>query len=81
MEITFDPHKNATNIAKRGYDFATLTLDFFANATVLNAKEGRFNAIGEFEGKIIFGDLQAVRYRGPVGDFHASCKQEGKGNP
>lgn len=53
MEITFDPHKNATNIAKRGYDFATLTVEFFGNATILNAREGRFNAIGEFEGKII----------------------------
>lgn len=54
MKITFDPVKNETNKAlHEGYDFAALTLEFFAGATILDAKDGRFNAIGAFEGRII----------------------------
>jgi uncharacterized DUF497 family protein len=35
------------NIAKHGLDFATLTEDFFAEALVISAKNGRYLAIGK----------------------------------
>lgn len=53
MEITFDPRKNALNVANHGYDLGALSVEFFVSATVVNAKRGRFNAIGEFEGRIV----------------------------
>ncbi|UXT19750.1 hypothetical protein FY140_02970 [Agrobacterium tumefaciens] len=42
-----------TNIEKHGLDFADLTIEFFAGSIVLPAKEDRFMAIGEFQGRII----------------------------
>lgn len=46
MNITFDPSKRLTNIAKHGYDFADLDMDFFETSTIIPAKQGRFMAIG-----------------------------------
>lgn len=53
MKITFDPRKQAINAATHGYDFASLTVEFFATATVIDAKAGRFMAIGEHDGAIV----------------------------
>jgi uncharacterized DUF497 family protein len=53
VEITFDPRNNALNIANHGYDFATIIVEFFSSATILDARAGRFNAIGEFDGRVI----------------------------
>ncbi|WP_244491227.1 BrnT family toxin [Paramesorhizobium deserti] len=51
-----------TNIDKHGLDFADLNFEFFLSAKVAPAKEGRFVAIGEFNGQIII----AVVFR-PLG--------------
>lgn len=53
MKITYDETKRLTNIEKHGLDFADLTIEFFASSIVLPAKEDRFMAIGEFQGRII----------------------------
>lgn len=47
--ITWDEPKRAANIAKHGIDFADLTPEFFLNATVFTAKNGRFGAIGTLQ--------------------------------
>ena len=44
MEITFDPHKRATNLDKHGFDFADLDMAFFTRATVVPAKGDRLMA-------------------------------------
>lgn len=44
--ITWDEPKRQANIAKHGLDFADLTYEFFLQATVIEAKNGRFAAIG-----------------------------------
>jgi len=46
MKIVWDHPKRLANIAKHGLDFADLTEDFFADALILSAKSGRYNAIG-----------------------------------
>lgn len=51
--ITWDPPKRLANIAKHGYDFAGLTMEFFAAAVIRPAKRGRFAAFGEFRGRRI----------------------------
>ena len=51
--ITWNKIKRASNLAKHGMDFADLDGDFFANATVMPAKQGRYMATGEFAGMII----------------------------
>lgn len=38
--------KRQANIAKHGFDFADLTLEFFLSATIIPAKDGRYAAIG-----------------------------------
>lgn len=53
MNIIYDEHKRSKNIEKHSLDFADLTIDFFAASMVVRAKEGRFMAIGEFQGRII----------------------------
>jgi uncharacterized DUF497 family protein len=53
MKITYDEMKRLTNIEKHGLDFADLTIEFFAGSIVLPAKEDRFLAVGEFQGRII----------------------------
>ncbi len=62
MKITYDETKRLTNIEKHGLDFADLTVEFFAGSIVLPAKENRFMAVGEFQGRIII----AVVFR-PLG--------------
>lgn len=53
MKIAYDEGKRRINIEKHGFDFAELTLDFFAASTVIPAKQGRWMAVGEFQGHII----------------------------
>ena len=42
-----------TNLNNRGLDFAALTIEFFEASIVVPAKDGRFKAIGEFEGSVL----------------------------
>ncbi|QLL64372.1 BrnT family toxin [Sinorhizobium mexicanum] len=40
-------------MAKHGYDFADLDMEFFASSVVVPAKEGRFTAIGVLRNGVI----------------------------
>ena len=62
MKLVWDEPKRQRNIAKHGLDFAVLTSEFFENASIEDAKSGRFLAVGEFEGVTII----AVVFR-PLG--------------
>jgi uncharacterized DUF497 family protein len=53
MKIVNDPRKRRINVERHGYDLADLTVEFFEGATVIDAKQGRLMAIGEFGGKIV----------------------------
>ncbi len=60
MKIVWDHPKRIANIAKHGLDFATLTEEFFADAVIVSAKSGRYQAIGkDADGviSVIFGVL------------------------
>lgn len=46
MRIAWDEPKRISNLAKHGLDFAMLDDDFFAEATIVPAKQGRWLAIG-----------------------------------
>lgn len=46
MIIVYDEFKRLENLRKHGFDFADLTVEFFADATVTSAKQGRMIAIG-----------------------------------
>lgn len=48
MQIVWDEPKRQANIAKHGYDFADLTVEFFLDAMVVQAKDQRMMAIGRF---------------------------------
>ncbi|MBD8555540.1 BrnT family toxin [Rhizobium sp. CFBP 8762] len=62
MKIIWDEPKRLTNLAKHGFDFADLTLEFFRDASVTTAKADRFIAIGELHGQQVI----AVIFR-PLG--------------
>ncbi|WP_371346095.1 BrnT family toxin [Ancylobacter sp. IITR112] len=53
MIITWDEPKRLANIDKHGFDFAALSLEFFAAAVIVPAKDGRQLAIGEHNGAVI----------------------------
>jgi uncharacterized protein len=53
MKIVFDDSKRASTLALRGLDFADLTINFFAGATIIQAKDSRFKAVGELGSTII----------------------------
>ncbi|MGI6854999.1 BrnT family toxin [Mesorhizobium sp. 1B3] len=59
MKIVWDETKRQTNQTKHGLDFADLDVDFFMNATIYPAKEGRTLALGEFRGEIILAVIFA----------------------
>lgn len=49
MKIVWDEPKRLANIEKHGLDFANLSLEFFLGATILPAKNGRYQAIGRLD--------------------------------
>ncbi|MBL8571436.1 MAG: BrnT family toxin [Phreatobacter sp.] len=51
--IVWDEAKRLANLTKHGLDFADLTLEFFLDANVVAAKDGRFKALGEFNGEMV----------------------------
>jgi uncharacterized protein len=53
MKLFFDEPKRLANLINRGLDFADLDIDFFAEATVVSAKEDRFKAVGMFHGAVL----------------------------
>ena len=48
MHIVWDEPKRAANLVKHGYDFADLSLDFFAEAVMRHARYPRRFAFGWF---------------------------------
>lgn len=48
MRIVWDEPKRLVNWRKRGLDFASLSVDFFAKATVVPTRLERFKAVGWF---------------------------------
>jgi uncharacterized DUF497 family protein len=46
MNIVWDEPKRLANLDKHGLDFAALTMEFFAAATIYPAHGGRYLAIG-----------------------------------
>lgn len=46
MTIVWDEQKRQSNLAKHGLDFADLDEEFFLDAVVVPAKDGRHMAIG-----------------------------------
>jgi uncharacterized protein len=53
IKIIWDEPKRNMNIAKHGIDFAHVTIEFFADAMFVPAKNARFMAIGSWNGQII----------------------------
>lgn len=50
MRIVWDEPKRIANRLKHGLDFADLSVDFFDDAVVVTADNGRFRAIGQMPG-------------------------------
>ena len=53
MIIVWDEPKRQANIAKHGIDFADIGEEFFASALIGDAKDGRYFALGEWNGFIV----------------------------
>jgi uncharacterized DUF497 family protein len=53
MIITSDPRKRRINLEVHGYDFAELTVEFFATAVILPAKDNRWMAVNEFHHRAV----------------------------
>lgn len=60
MRIVWDEPKRLANLDKHGFDFADLTMTFFADAVVRPTRAGRLQAIGRHAGvpvSVIFRPL------------------------
>ncbi|MBZ5760491.1 hypothetical protein EQW76_09295 [Rhizobium sp. rho-13.1] len=55
MKITWDERKREKNVEKHDLDFGDLELEFFTEAMILNARNGRLKAIG-----LLANDMVAV---------------------
>ncbi|MFB9947339.1 BrnT family toxin [Rhizobium puerariae] len=53
MKIIFDPPKRETTLKERKLDMADLTVEFFEEATIFDAKLGRLKAVGLFGDDLI----------------------------
>jgi uncharacterized DUF497 family protein len=53
MRIIWDEPKRLANLTKHGMDFAGLEQEFFENATVVPASDGRSIAVGRHLGNVI----------------------------
>ena len=60
MQLVYDEPKRVQNIAKHGYDFASLSPEFFLTAIVLGTHSGRRKAIGEIDGQVVITVVHAV---------------------
>ena len=80
MKIVWDQPKRLANIAKHGLDFATLTEDFFAEALVISAQNGRYLAIGKDVNGVVSVVFATLGLEGDFGDFDALRLTERKEN-
>lgn len=53
MKIVYDENKRRLNIAKHGFDFADITLEFFASSTIVPVKRQRLMAIGTMRNGVV----------------------------
>jgi uncharacterized DUF497 family protein len=53
MRIVWDEPKRLSNIDKHGLDFADIAGEFFLDALVVPAKDGRFVAIGKLNDEAV----------------------------
>ena len=53
MIFAWDEPRRQSNLAKHGFDFAGLNEEFFLAARIVDAKQHRLMAIGEFNGELI----------------------------
>jgi len=53
MRIVYDEVKRQTNLKKHRLDFADLDESFFRDAWLEPARNGRFKAVGMFEGRLV----------------------------
>jgi uncharacterized DUF497 family protein len=53
MRIVWDSPKRLWTLDRRGLDFGDLTIEFFENAMIAGARDGRFKAVGEFHGQTV----------------------------
>ncbi len=51
--IVWDEPKRQTNLKDRGLDFADLDEDFFLDAVIVPAKQGRYKGVGWFGDTIL----------------------------
>lgn len=62
MLIVWDEPKRLANLAKHGMDFAALSLEYFEAARVIEARPGRYKALGRLDDRavaVIFAPLGA----------------------
>ena len=59
MIIAWDEPRRQSNLAKHGFDFADLNEEFFLAARIVDAKQHRLMAIGEFNGELIIAAVFA----------------------
>lgn len=53
MKIVWDPPKRQRNLTKHCFDFEELDSLFFEMAMILEARTGRFKAVGNWNGSMI----------------------------
>ena len=53
MKIVWDEPKRSANLGKHGIDFADITFEFFENAFIGRAKNGRWFALGRLGRAIV----------------------------
>ena len=51
MKLICDPPKRATNLKEHKFDMEDLTIEFFEMARFFETRDGRFKAIGFFDGR------------------------------
>lgn len=59
MIFAWDEPRRQSNLAKHGFDFADLNEEFFLAARIVDAKQHRLMAIGEFNGELIIAAVFA----------------------
>jgi uncharacterized DUF497 family protein len=53
MKIVSDPPKRAKTLKERGFDLDEVPPEFFEAAMILGARQGRFEAVGLLDGRMM----------------------------
>lgn len=81
MRVVWDEPKRRANLDKHGFDFADLTMDFFADAKIVPAKAGRFVAVGRLAAGAVARHLLPPWNRGRLDHLDAGGERQGKEAP